>query len=347
MRIVHVVPVWLAVSTQSHGGIETFVAELLVAQSALGHDVILVGAGGSDVAVPLIEAVPEPVGPLMERGEASEYEYYEQELVKSALSTAQNADVVHSHVVPGTFVLQDAFAGTPPVLYTLHGQVTEDLCWSLRRSPRAVVGVSYSQYEQAAARGASLLGVTHNGIDVSAVPFSASGGEELLFLGRMEWRKGPDMAIRAACEVGRPLTLAGPITDRQFFEAEVEPLLGPQIRYVGVLDREGKRRALARSCCLLVPSRWSEPFGMVCVEAMAAGTPIAAMRSGALPEVVDDGVTGRVVATEGELPAAVIEASALDRTTVRRAARERFDVGVVARAYLAHYQRLAKDRIAR
>lgn len=340
MRVLHVAPVWLPVSAQAQGGIETFVAELVAAQQELGHEVTLVAAGGSDVPVRLVEAVPEGLVPVMQRGEADDYAYYEQELIVAAVDAARSVDVVHSHVVPGALALDGLLSGSPPVLHTLHGQVTQDLCWSLRSRPRAVVAVSDAQRAAASAHGATLDGTVHNGLDMRAVPHSATPGDGLLFLGRMEPQKGPDLAIATARALGLTLTLAGPVTDRDFYERGVRPQLGDGVEHVGVLGREAKHEALCRSACVLVPSRWAEPFGMVAIEAMATGTPVAALANGALPEVVDDGVTGRVVGSEADLAAAVREAMQLDRSVVRSTAWSRFHIATAAQRYVEHYTRL-------
>lgn len=340
MKVVHVAPVWLPVSEGSYGGIETLLAQLVAAQRELGHEVTLVAAGDSQVSVPVVAAVEESVVALMERGEAGEYGYYEQELLGAAMRAAAGADVVHSHAIPGAFVLDDVLAGGPPVLHTLHGQVTQDLLWSLRQHPRAVVAVSGAQHDIALQAGVRLQGVVHNGLDMRTVPATASAGEDLLFLGRMEPQKGPDLAITAARATGRHLVLAGPVTDREFYAAEVVPLLGADAEHVGVLGRAEKFAHLGRSACLLVPSRWSEPFGMVSLEAMACGTPVVATARGALPEVVEDGITGRIVHAESDLPGAVTEAAALDRTAIRARAWERFHIELVAARYLAMYTAL-------
>jgi glycosyltransferase involved in cell wall biosynthesis len=81
----------------------------------------------------------------------------------------------------------------------------------------------------------------------------------------------------------------------------------------------------------MVPSRWQEPFGIVAVEAMACGTPVAALPAGALPEIVTEDVTGAV---DQNLLQAVARAEALDRGRVHEYAASRFGIGAVARRYL-------------
>ena len=153
----------------------------------------------------------------------------------------------------------------------------------------------------------------------------------------MEAEKGPDLAIAAARELGRPLTLAGPVTDREFFAREVEPNLGDGIDYAGVLGHPEKTRLLGDASCAVMPSRWAEPFGLVAVEAMACGTPVAALPSGALAEVVEPGVTGALADAEAALAQAIRRAEGLDREAVRRRAGERFGIAGVAQRYLEVY----------
>ena len=89
---------------------------------------------------------------------------------------------------------------------------------------------------------------------------------------------------------------------------------------------------------LLHPIHFAEPFGLSVIEAMACGTPVVAYRRGSMPEVIEDGVTGFVVDDVAEAVDAVPRAAALDRTVVRRRARERFDVERMVDGYLEVYE---------
>ena len=74
--------------------------------------------------------------------------------------------------------------------------------------------------------------------------------------------------------------------ERAYLDAEIMPRLGPGVRWLGELDFDRKVRLLGRAACLVFPARWDEPFGLVLVEAMACGTPVAALAAGAVPELV-------------------------------------------------------------
>ncbi|WP_267243809.1 glycosyltransferase [Streptomyces sp. PR69] len=176
------------------------------------------------------------------------------------------------------------------------------------------------------------LAVKHNFVPDPGVR-RAGAGEQLLYLGRLAEAKGVRLLMAAWDEiaadggVGVPLTVAGagPL------EREVAAWAADRddVRYVGLYDPEECRQAIARSVAVVAPSTWLEAFGLVVVEAMAAGVPAVAAGHGAFVELVEDGVTG-LLHRPGE-PASL--ASCLRRITAEpalgremgRAARRRYE----------------------
>jgi glycosyltransferase involved in cell wall biosynthesis len=183
----------------------------------------------------------------------------------------------------------------------------------------------------------------HNPIDVDSWPVGYEKEGYLLWVGRFAPEKGAHRAIQVAKAAGRPLILAGVVQPRQerYFATEVQPHLdGERIRYVGEVGGARKQRLFAEAYAFLMPIRWPEPFGMVMVEAMSAGTPVLAFPEGAAPEIVEHGVSGFLVSDEDEMAAKVDDAGRLEPLQVRRSA-ERFAPDRIAAGYERVYRAAA------
>ncbi len=165
------------------------------------------------------------------------------------------------------------------------------------------------------------LATCHNAIAMDSYPFHPGNDGYLLFLGRMSPDKGAHHAAALARETGLPMILAGKMHDveeRQHFAANVEPLLGGNIEYVGEVSHDEKVRLLQHARATVFPIQWPEPFGLVMVESMACGTPVVATRQGAVPEVIEQGRSGIIVDSPAELAEAVQQAitSSVSRPSV-------------------------------
>ena len=152
------------------------------------------------------------------------------------------------------------------------------------------------------------LATVYHGLPATVCPFNEQGGEYLAFLGRISPEKRPDRAIAIAKQAGVPLRIAAKVdpADEAYFEEEIKPLLDdPLITFVGEIDEDEKCAFLGNALALLFPIDWPEPFGLVMIEAMSAGTPVIAFRSGSVPEIVTPGVSGFIVNSVEEAAAAV------------------------------------------
>jgi glycosyltransferase involved in cell wall biosynthesis len=342
MKVLQLCPLWFPVSPDSHGGIETLLAQLLPTMADIGCESTLIASGDSQISARLISAVPRALFHEMEIGAAGDYAWYEQQQLALAFRYAPEFDIIHSHIGPAGYALSALPGFRNRVLHTIHSPVLGDFQWfvSEHRDYRYST-VSEHQARKMRDAGAADCRAIHNGIDVHRFAFDARGGDELVFLGRMEAVKGPDLAIQVAMALGRPLTLAGPIVEREFFEREVVPKLDDRIRYVGIVNYREKNELFGRSACAILPFRGEEPFGLVAIEAMACGTPVVALARGALPEIVEPGVTGYLADDEVALAANVRKAVELDRTVVRTRVSERFDIALTAAAYMKLYSDIA------
>ena len=186
--------------------------------------------------------------------------------------------------------------------------------------------------------------VVYNGIDLDFFNFNAEANtREAFWCGRICHVKAPHLALKAARRAGVFLNLAGPMSDRDYFKREVEPLLDRRYnRYLGHMEQDEMRRYLAEASVYLFTSVWDEPYGLVLAEALACGTPIAAFRSGAVPEILTE-KTGRIVA-KGDaeaLAGALLEAQTLNRHDCRARAEQFCDRERMVDEYAALFERIA------
>src|SRR5262249_9751045 len=300
----------------------------------MGTQNTIIASGDSRTDANLVSAVPVNIFAEMESRTVWEYAGYEQHELLLALDMSPEFDVVHSHVGWGAYLLSGIPGVRERILHTQHNPVTRDLEWFVRRHPDIRFStVSEFQARKLRQQGVKRCQVIQNGIDVGAFTFRKRGGEGLLFIGRLENDKGPHLAIRVAQNVGWTLVLAGPVVDHEFFDNNIRPFLDDQIRYLGPVDHRQKNELLGQSGCVLMPSRCEEGFGLVSLEAMACGTPVVGLTSGALPEIIDPGLTGYVTGDEQSLADLVMKALKLDRNAIRANAAARFSLSVVARKY--------------
>ena len=185
-------------------------------------------------------------------------------------------------------------------------------------------------------------GTVHHGLPERLYAFSpAADGGYLAFLGRISPEKRPDRAIAIARDAGLPLKIAAKVdsVDREYFDTRIAPLLDhPLVEFIGEIGDHEKPAFLGGARALLFPIDWPEPFGLVMIEAMACGTPVVAWHCGSVPEVVDDGITGRVVGSHAAAVAAVEEVAGYDRRRIREVFERRYSAGAMARAYEQLYR---------
>jgi glycosyltransferase involved in cell wall biosynthesis len=190
----------------------------------------------------------------------------------------------------------------------------------------------------------SRCAVVENGIDIEQYTLGSGKRGYLLWLGRICPEKGVHIALRVAHRLALPMVVAGPVhpfrDHQEYFAKKVRPLLDDKRRYIGPVDIQEKPQLLSKAVCLLLPSLIAETSSLVAMEAITSGTPVVAYRSGALPEVVEHGVTGFIVDSEEEMARGVESAAALSSEVCRSRALERFDCRHMVAAYLELYGRV-------
>ncbi len=340
MRIGLLAPPWTPVPPPLYGGIELVIDQLARGLAAAGHDVTLFTTGDSTCPVHRLWVLDEADG--FRIGTAVP----EMRHAIHGYKALADQDVIHDHTVFGPFY-SDRFPSIP-VVTTIHGPLNEELSDLYSDlSPRvAIVAISHAQ--AAALPSLPVARVIHHGLDSDQFPFGDGTGDHdgqyALFLGRMASAKGAHRAITVARKAGMRILLAAKMREdqeKQYFREEVEPLLGPDAIYLGEVEHALKLELLANASALLFPIRWNEPFGMIMLEAMACGTPVLAFPEGAVPEVVEDGVTGFLCEDEEEMAAALHKVESLDRQKCREAVEGYFSTRRMVDEHLDLYTSLA------
>ncbi|HEX7792736.1 MAG TPA: glycosyltransferase, partial [Vicinamibacterales bacterium] len=229
-----------------------------------------------------------------------------------------------------------------PVVQTLHHapRASEVALW--RQYPEAPF-IAISQEQARLLSGLNVVGIVLHSVDTSRFAFREQPEDYLLFLGRFTEGKGVLRAIELARRVGMRLLLAA--AEDPYYREHVAPHVdGRQIVYVGEADFETKVKLYGGARALLYPVQAGEPFGLVMAEAMACGTPVAALDRGAVREVVDDGITGVVFDDVDQMAAGLDRVLGLDRHLVRGHAVERFGVDRMVDEYVTVYSRIAGVR---
>ncbi|MCW2827548.1 MAG: glycosyl transferase, group 1 [Marmoricola sp.] len=335
MRIGLIAPPWLPVPPPAYGGTESVVDRLARGLVEAGHDVLLAAAANSSCPVRRVPGTDAAADGAPVIGDS----VTEVRHVVTSYAAMSGMDVIHDHTLAGPL-----FGGgllRTPVVTTNHGPFDATLTPIYRGMHVPVIAISHAQ--ASTAEDVPVVGVIHHGIDVAAVPLGTGQGGYASFLGRMCPEKGPREAALIAREAGVPLLMAAKIrepAERDYFEAEVKPLLCCDVEYVGELAEKDKLELLGGSFALLNPIQWAEPFGLVMIEALAAGTPVVGTSVGAAPEIIDEGITGYLGRKPPELVALLLDAANLDRAPCRAAASRRFDTTRMVAEHVAVYQDL-------
>ncbi|NYD78505.1 glycosyltransferase family 4 protein [Arthrobacter cupressi] len=339
MRIGLIAPPWVPVPPTAYGGTEAVVDALATGLEAAGHSVLLAASSDSTSRVER----PGGFAPAVRSGMGQSIS--ELPHVIRAYEALAGVDLIHDHTLSGPL-----YRHRPPgipVVSTMHTVMTPELRSVYRMMARDTALVAISRNQAAAAPDVPIARVIHHGVDPAAIPFGEGRGGYALFLGRMDPTKGVVEAVMAARAAGIRLKIAAKMSARaevDYYREAVEPLLGGNEEFLGEPDAAGKLELLGGALALINPLQWDEPFGMVMIESLAAGTPVVAIPRGAAPEIIDDGVTGFLRNGTEELGEALRAAAGLDRHRCRTAVEHSFSAELMARRHAALYAELLGGR---
>ena len=322
-----------------YGGIELVIDLLSRGLQDAGHEVVLwtVGDSRSDV----------PRRSVLDHAEGQRIGLAVPELrhVIAAYDDLTAVDVIHDHTLFGPL-----YAGQFPdrvVVTTNHGPFGTELDDLYRVVTRRVPLLCISHDQRSVAPEIPVERVIHHGVDAAMFPVGAGTGGYCLFLGRMSPDKGAHRAIVACRKAGVPILLAAKMreaAEREYFEREVEPLLGADAEYLGEVAHSRKLELLGGAMALVNPIRWHEPFGLVMLEALACGTPVVAFREGAAPEIVDHDTTGFLCDDEAGIAEAIGQLGRISREACRAAIEGRFAASRMVAEHIEVYGDLLARR---
>lgn len=331
------------------GGSEQVLSDLDEALVEAGHRSIVVACEGSETEGELF-AAPLPRSEVLEPADLEWCRGRCQAAIDRALA-AHRVDVIHMH---GMDFDRYTLPMDVPVIVTLHMPIDWYAPEIWRRFAGRVEFVCVSEAQQRSCpeplRGRTA--VVQNGVRLPSLSGQAKE-DYALVLARVCPEKNVHEAMQAGTLAGTRVLLGGQVfpyeEHQRYFRESVQPLLGSgqgavRHEFLGPLDAKRRQELLARARCLLHPTLAPETSSLVAMEAMAAGTPVIAYRSGALPEIVEDGTTGFLVESVEEMGAAMRRVDAISPAACRAAAEQRFSRERMVDGYFELYERMAGRR---
>jgi glycosyltransferase involved in cell wall biosynthesis len=339
MRIAQIAPLTEAIPPKLYGGTERVVSWLTEELVALGHDVTLFASGDSQTSAKL-----EPMWPSALRLDDTVRDpmALHMAMLEQVRQRAGEFDILHFHL--DYFPFSVFSRQSTPFITTMHGRLDLPEHQTVFNFFNAVPVISISDSQRRPVPQAHWVRTIHHGLPAHLLEPRAAKPGYLAVLGRIAPEKAVDRAIRIAVRCNLPLKIAAKVdrVDRDYFEHDIRPLLAlPGIDYIGEIGDAQKAEFLGGALALLMPIDWPEPFGLVMIEAMACGTPVVAFRSGSVPEVVEDGLTGFIVDNEVAAADAINnKLRRLSRQKIRARFEERFTARRMAGEYIEVYRRL-------
>ena len=316
------------------------------------------------------------------REDCQEWEELLQKHLAHTLKRLMRGDIDIVHMHEWVHHVYDGVFNPPlPVVVTLHVPATQSGLnevfenWNRSGPQPSVYFIAISEYQKGEYSPlVNVYRVIHHGVDVETFPVSTTpiGNGYLFMIGRITPVKGQDKAIEVARKSGFKLFIAGSVQnkveDKAFFESlrgsidlivdvnkfdvgknyyssVIKPLVDcdKQVIFIGELDTTQKNHWYQHAIATLFPIQWGEPFGLVPIESMACGTPVLAMKRGALPEIVVDGETGFLVDSLEGMVASLERLDTIDRRACRRHIQQNFSLARMVQDYIDVYRQVVEE----
>lgn len=338
MRIAQVAPLSEAVPPKLYGGTERVVSWLTEELVRRGHEVTLFASGDSQTSARLVSLCPQ----ALRLSGIKDHLPMHLVALQQVKRLVADFDIVHFHLDLIQYPVFEELSSK--TVTTLHGRLDISEYQPVYRAfpQMPLVSISQNQRKTMPHTVRWLANIPH-GLPADGIPFSDSPRDYLAFIGRISPEKRPDRAIEIAIMAGLPLKIAAKIdhVDQGYFNSVIKPLMEhPLIEFVGEISEIDKPEFVGGAKALLFPIDWPEPFGLVMIEAMSAGTPVIAWNTGSVPEVIRHGVSGYIVNSIEEAVEAVRSVDRIDRHIVRAEFERRFTVATMAERYEKAYAAL-------
>lgn len=342
MRIAQVAPLAEAVPPKLYGGTERVVSWLTEELVRRGHDVTLFASGDSQTSARLVSLCPQ----ALRLSGIKDHMPMHLVALQHVKRLADKFDVIHFHLDLLQYPVFEQLGSK--TVTTLHGRLDIDDYHPVYRAFPKMPLVSISRHQRLPMPNPVfwLANIPH-GLPPEGISFSPTHRGYLAFVGRISPEKRPDRAIEIAIKAGLPLKIAAKIdhVDRDYFDTKIKPLMDhPLVDFIGEISEAEKPAFFGGAQALLFPIDWPEPFGLVMIEAMSAGTPVVAWHNGSVPEVIRHGTSGFIVNSIDEAVDAVRAIPTLDRRGVRAEFERNFTVGKMAERYEQAYAQLNELR---
>jgi glycosyltransferase involved in cell wall biosynthesis len=339
MRIAQIAPLHESVPPKKYGGTERVVYNLTEELVKRGHDVTLFASANSTTSAKLVSVFHDGLRQEFPSDERKRFLYTLLHL-QTAYSQEKKFDLIHDH--NGFYGAPFAQHSRKPVVMTLHGQLPPETKTIFKRFNKPkLVAISHNQQERVPQ--VKFTSTVYNGLDFNHYPFGRKYGNYLVFVGRICAEKGVHHAIDVAEAAGIPLIIAAKYepaikANKEYYLKFIKPRLNHQIRWIGEVSQEKRNELFANALASLHPATWAEPFGLTLIEAMACGCPVVAFKRGAIPEVVQHGLTGYVVTTVNDMIESLKKIAQISRSDCAEFTRENFSAVQMADGYERVYQ---------
>jgi glycosyltransferase involved in cell wall biosynthesis len=313
-----------------------FLTEELVRR---GHATTLFAAAGSRTSAALV--TDRHAGA---RGHDSwDIQARELEYMGALEQRAGDFDVVHFHTDPIHLPLAARLGCAH--LTTMHGTLSSEDHGPLFSEFPATPIVSTSSSQRRSLPWLDWRATIPYGLPASLLRFNPCSAGYLLFIDDIAPDSGVEIAIDIARRISTPLKIAGTLhpENQPYFRNVVQPALsrsGADAEFIGKVKIAEHWRLLTGARALLVTGSSADIGGMSMIEAAACGTPVIALRCGAAKDIVEDGVSGRLVNNYDEAMRAALLLTDANRSDCRRVFETRFTIDSMAEAYMQVYSRL-------